>query len=447
MNELENARKEINRIDEEMAKLFEERMKVCETIAAYKKERGLSVHDDAREAALIERNRQYIGDTKIETYYVPFLKNMIALSCAYQTRLMNGLKTAYRSFADAYRMVETGEAGGTMIIPVHSDMRDYEIRFGTGILGQIGGLLNLDRKALIVTDSGVPKQYAEAVTAACAQPVLVSVPAGEASKSIDMLQTLLREMHRAGFTREDCVVAVGGGVVGDLSGFAASCYMRGVDFYNVPTTLLAQVDSSIGGKTAVNFEGMKNIVGAFYQPMRVVIDTEVLETLSERLLHEGLAEAVKMAAACDAELFEKIERSSNLHDDLPEIISRAIMIKKNVVEQDPTEKGLRRVLNFGHTVGHAAESLSGKLLHGECVAIGMLPMSGGSARERIKALLKKYDLPTELPGLPEELLPYILHDKKKTADGITAVVVDEIGSFRFENMTPEMIQHRMEEVR
>lgn len=334
-----------------------------------------------------------------------------------------------------------------MIIPVRSDTRDYEIHLGAGMLGQVGTLLNLDRKALIVTDSGVPKQYSETVAAACTQPFPVCIPAGEASKSMETLQTLLREMHRAGFTRGDCVVAVGGGVVGDLSGFAASCYMRGVDFYNIPTTLLSQVDSSIGGKTAVNFEGVKNIIGAFYQPARVVIDTDVLETLQTRLLHEGLAEAIKMAATCDKELFEKIERSADLRTDLPEIISRALTIKKNVVEQDPTEKGLRRVLNFGHTVGHAAESLSGEMLHGECVAIGMLPMSGGSARERIAALLKKYDLPTALPGTPEELLPYILHDKKKTLGGIAAVVVEEIGSFRFETMPPETILHRMEEVR
>ncbi len=247
------------------------------------------------------------------------------------------------------------------------------------------------------------------------------------------------------FTRVDCVVAVGGGVVGDLSGFAASCYMRGVDFYNVPTTLLSQVDSSIGGKTAIDFGGVKNIVGAFYQPKKVIIDPEVLETLSRRQLMAGLAEAIKMAATNDAELFELIENSADLTADLPQIIYRALMIKKNVVEQDPRETGLRKVLNFGHTIGHAVESFNaGKLLHGECVALGMIPMSGDNAAARIKSVLEKYGLPSKIGQSAEELMPFLKHDKKMASDGIAAVIVDEIGSFRLCRMSADEILSRLE---
>ena len=240
------------------------------------------------------------------------------------------------------------------------------------------------------------------------------------------------------FTRKDCVVAVGGGVVGDLSGFAASCYMRGIDFYNVPTTLLSQIDSSVGGKTAVDLDGVKNAIGTFYQPKKVIIDPNVLETLDERQLRAGLAEAIKMAATCDGELFGILEKSDSLATDLPTIIERALLIKKNVVEKDPDEKGLRKVLNFGHTIGHAIESASeGRLLHGECVALGMLPMCGKQARERIENVLKKYGLPTETERTPEELLPFVKHDKKAAFGTVSTVFVPTIGQFEFKKATPE----------
>ena len=333
-----------------------------------------------------------------------------------------------------------------MLIPIRANTSGYDIILERGALGKVGELLELKRKALIVTDSGVPEKYSGAVASACAYPTLVRIPQGEVSKSMKELERLLSEMLRAGFTRGDCVVAVGGGVVGDLSGFSASCYMRGIDFYNIPTTLLSQVDSSIGGKTAVDLDGVKNAVGAFYQPKRVVIDPETLATLDERQLHAGLAEAIKMAATSDEELFSIIENSEDLQADLPEIIRRALLIKKSVVEEDPTEKGLRRVLNFGHTIGHGVESLGkGSLLHGECVAVGMLPMSSPKVRARLREVLRKYRLPTETGFTPGELTPYILRDKKKNAERITAVLVDEIGAFRFEEMLPEEIVSRMEE--
>lgn len=334
-----------------------------------------------------------------------------------------------------------------MLIPVKTDTWDYDIVLEPGALSKVGELLNLNRRVIIVTDSGVPAQYAEVVAGQCKSARIVCIPQGEKSKCFDMLQMILREMLEAGCTRGDCVVAVGGGVVGDLSGFAASCYMRGVDFYNIPTTLLSQVDSSIGGKTAIDFDGVKNIVGAFYQPRRVIIDPDTLKTLSRRQLMAGLAEAIKMAATSDAELFALIEESADLSADLPEIIRRALMIKSSVVEQDVHETGLRKILNFGHTIGHAVESFNdARLLHGECVALGMIPMAQGSAAARIESVLKKYGLPTEIEQTPAELRPYLVHDKKMQANGIAAVTVPEIGSFELKSMTADEILSRLEAV-
>ena len=332
-----------------------------------------------------------------------------------------------------------------MIIPVNADNGCYDIVLERGSLKKAGQLLELDRRVLVVTDEGVPPEYAGCVASRCREAIVVTVPRGEGSKSFEQLERLLSAMLEASFTRGDCVVAVGGGVVGDLSGFAASCYMRGIDFYNIPTTLLAQVDSSVGGKTAVNFGGVKNIVGAFYQPKKVIIDPETLKTLERRQLMAGLAEAIKMAATSSAELFELIEKSEDLDADLPEIIRRSLCIKRDVVEQDPKENGLRRILNFGHTVGHAVEGFNkGKLLHGECVALGMPPMCSGEALGRVTKVLKKYGLPTQIEQSADELMPYLKHDKKMTANSVKVVLVDKIGQFRICDMKPEDILGSLE---
>ncbi len=325
-----------------------------------------------------------------------------------------------------------------MTLTVNLDSQSYKIVIERGVLLHVGQWLNLDRRVLIVTDSGVPASYGQTVADQCKEPVLVTLPQGEASKSFDQFRSLLSTMMRADFTRGDCVVAVGGGVMGDLAAFSASCYMRGIDFYNIPTTLLSQVDSSVGGKTAIDLDGVKNIIGSFFQPKAVMIDPDTLTTLDVRQLHAGLAESIKMACTCDADLFRMLETCDNLHKALPEIIHRSLCIKRDIVEQDPKEAGLRRVLNFGHTIGHAIESAAnGQLLHGECVALGMLPMCAPAVRERLLPVLKKYELPTDITGRGEALLPYILHDKKMKAGQVTVVWVDEIGSFRLQPMSPE----------
>ena len=334
-----------------------------------------------------------------------------------------------------------------MVISVSLGAQSYPILLEAGALARAGQHLSLARRVLVVTDSGVPQEYARTVACACRQARICTLPAGENSKNMDNYQRLLREMLALGMDRGDCVAAVGGGMAGDLAGFAAATYMRGVDFYNVPTTLLAQVDSSVGGKTAIDMDGVKNIVGAFHQPRAVLIDPDTLRTLPPRQISAGLAESVKMALTSDADLLDRIERSADLTAGLPEIIARSLTIKKNVVEQDPHEHGLRRVLNFGHTVGHAIESSAGgRLLHGECVALGMLPMCAPALRPRLIRVLRKCGLPTEIETTREALLPYLRHDKKGQGAAVTAVEVDEPGSFRFTTMMPEEILHRLEGV-
>lgn len=325
-----------------------------------------------------------------------------------------------------------------MIIPVRTVNGDYDIILQNGVLQRAGEFLNLNRKVLILTDDGVPECYAAALTEKCREPYVIRISHGENAKCVRNWEDILKTMMQSGFTRGDCLAAVGGGVMGDLGGFAAACYMRGIDFYNIPTTLLAQVDSSVGGKTAVDFYGMKNLVGCFYPPARVLIDPEILKTLNRRELAAGMAEVIKIAAACDAELFETLESGMTEQNDAVNVIRRALDIKKRIVEEDPYETGIRKVLNFGHTIGHAVESLEGgKLLHGECVALGMLAMSKGEAQKRIRCLLQKWELPIQYNRAGPELLPALVHDKKNAENGITAVEVNNIGSYRFRIMSPE----------
>ena len=310
----------------------------------------------------------------------------------------------------------------------------YDIVIEKGALSKAKEYMNLSRKVLIVTDSGVPTRYAQTVAQCCKEPYVVTIPEGESSKSFDCYKSLLTVLCRKEFTRTDCVVAVGGGVCGDLAGFCAASYMRGIDFYNIPTTVLSQVDSSIGGKTAIDFGGYKNIVGAFHQPRCVIIDNNVLETLSERRIADGLSEALKMAATCDRDLFELFEKSTKeeiFYSRIDDIILGSLKIKKDIVEKDEKENGLRKILNFGHTVAHALEScedFSG-YFHGECVAIGMLPMCKGEVRSRIKAQLEKMGLPTKPFGDREKVISAIAHDKKLSGNTLSAVYVPEIGKY------------------
>ncbi len=311
----------------------------------------------------------------------------------------------------------------------------YDIVVCRGALLKAKEHLNLDRRVLVVTDSGVPKQYAASLAAMCREGVICTVDEGEDSKSLETFGQLLQTMLDHSFSRKDCVVAVGGGVVGDLAGFAASAYMRGIDFYNIPTTLLSQIDSSIGGKTAINFGGVKNVVGAFFQPKKVLIDPDLLKTLPKRQISNGLAEAIKMALTSDEQLFD-LFCHGKIEESLDEIIIRSLKIKKSVVEQDEKETGLRKILNFGHTVGHGIESSEGmsELYHGECVALGMIPMCSDAIRPRLVEVLKKCDLYRELSYDWDKITEAAFHDKKADGDTVTVTLVDRIGSFQMKTM-------------
>ena len=317
---------------------------------------------------------------------------------------------------------------------IHMDLGpdSYDIFIERGILAKAGQYLNLNRRALVVTDTGVPEVYAKALAEQCRNSVICTVETGEGSKSLTVFGQLLQTMLEHNFSRKDCVVAVGGGVVGDLSGFASSAYMRGIDFYNIPTTLLSQIDSSIGGKTAINLGGVKNIVGAFYQPKMVLIDPDLLKTLPPRQIANGMAEAIKMSLTSDKELFELLE-TQDIESNLEEIILRSLNIKKAVVEQDEKEAGLRKILNFGHTVGHGIESTS-ELYHGEAVALGMLPMCSETLRPRVVEVLKKSNLYRKLQYDWDRITQAAFHDKKADGGSVTVTLVNEPGTFELKTM-------------
>ncbi len=335
-----------------------------------------------------------------------------------------------------------------MNIQVKTSLGGYEIVLKRTALKEVEKLLNLNRKVLIITDSGVPEEYAKSVAEKAKNPLIVTIEQGEQSKNFDTYKNLLEKAVEFGLTRSDCIVAVGGGVVGDISGFVASTFMRGIDFYNIPTTLLSQVDSSIGGKTAIDFMGYKNIVGAFWQPKKVVIDSDTLKTLPPRQISNGLAEAVKMSLTSDAELFEMFEQSDP-ETIIDTIIHRSLLIKKYVVEEDERETGLRKVLNFGHTIAHAIESETelSTYYHGECVAMGMLFMCSQKVRNRLLHVLEKLSLPTLSDFNTDKLLTAIKHDKKFSGDKVTVVFVEEVGKFQFKEMTINDIEKILNEVK
>lgn len=322
----------------------------------------------------------------------------------------------------------------------------YDIVVERGVLKRCGELLNLNRKVLILTDSGVPLAYAKMVQAQAKDGYIKVVAQGEGSKSLQTTEEILTQMLAEGFSRKDAVVSVGGGVVGDLGGFVASLYMRGIDFYNLPTTLLSQVDSSIGGKTAVNLAGIKNIIGAFYQPKKVLIDPETLDTLDKRQILSGLMEAVKMGATSSQKLLDLCD-SAAWRENVDEIIRQALMVKKYVVEQDEKESHLRKILNFGHTIGHGFESaMNGALYHGECVALGMLYMSDDALCERLRTLYRKVGfLAPDLPGIDmHKVREAITHDKKASADTCSVVYVKEPGNAVIDEWSMKEVLDRLE---
>jgi 3-dehydroquinate synthase len=326
-------------------------------------------------------------------------------------------------------------------VQVNLSERSYSIHIGSGNLHQVGlavAALGEFTHAVVITDANVEPLHAKGCAERLAETIddvdLLIVEAGESSKSVEMADRLWQEMLHLGADRKTLVIAAGGGVVGDLAGFIAATFARGLAFVQIPTTLLAQVDSSVGGKVGVNLPGAKNMVGAFWQPLGVVIDTEVLETLPLREYRSGLAEVVKYGVILDAEFFAYLEQQQEAlnrrqADVLRQVIARCCRLKADVVENDERETGgLRAVLNYGHTFGHAIEAETGYegILHGEAVSIGMLCASRLAHRlgridsqliQRQSDLLQAPGLPVEVPDLDREALLAAMRRDKKVAHG------------------------------
>jgi len=337
------------------------------------------------------------------------------------------------------------------VVRVPLGSRGYDIEIGPGLLTTLADELRemgLGHRYALVTDSTVHELIGQDVERTLRDSGIevesFVFQAGEQSKHMETVVELARGMVRAGFDRKSAVIALGGGVVGDVAGFLASLFMRGIPFVQVPTTLLAQVDSSVGGKTGVDLPEGKNLLGTFYQPSRVVADIATLVTLPRRELGNGLAEIVKYGMIRSPGLFSLLEERwwdvVNLDPELiADIVARSCAIKADVVAEDEREGGLRRILNFGHTIGHAVEAVSGySVAHGEAVAMGMVAVSHISVGrglmndqelERLKGLLRSLELPIAIPGSlsTSRIMEAMRHDKKSVAGRINFVLARSIG--------------------
>lgn len=330
----------------------------------------------------------------------------------------------------------------------------YEIFIGHGIMDRLGSIVkagnHVDR-CVIIADSSVNPLYGEMVREKLLQTALpvdiIEIPAGEASKSIDTVLDVVRKLISLNISRKSLLIALGGGVVGDVTGFIASIYMRSVPYVQVPTTLLAQVDSSVGGKTGVDLPEGKNLLGTFYQPTAVFIELSFLNTLADGDFKDGLAEIIKYGIIGDHEMFELLEQQRDAIENrqpplIKTLVERSCKIKARIVEKDEREGGLRRILNFGHTLGHALEAASDYTLsHGQAVATGMVAAAKISHKldhldevscGRIVQVVKQYGLPTRIPADstydPEKLLAFVATDKKAVAGQPHFVLVKKIGA-------------------
>lgn len=339
--------------------------------------------------------------------------------------------------------------------------KNYNIYIERGIINSIGKEISKiykGKKIIIITDENVDKYYGEKVTSILLdsdfQVHKVVVNAGEKSKSIEVLIQVYGELLKYGITRSDMIITLGGGVVGDLGGFVASTLLRGIPFIQVPTSLLAQIDSSIGGKVAVDLPQGKNLVGSFYHPEAVFIDPDLLSTLEKRFLYDGMGEVIKYGCIRDKDLFNRlieIKNEDELFENIEEIIYSCCSIKKVVVENDEKDTGERMILNFGHTIGHAIEKCYNfeKYTHGEAVAVGMHTITKYSEREglteagtseKLKEILIKYNLPYEMPSVnKKDIEDSISLDKKSKGDTLNIILLNEIGKCFIEKINRDEI--------
>lgn len=302
----------------------------------------------------------------------------------------------------------------------------------------------------IVTDSNVAPLYLQQLCGEFPLAITTSViPAGEEHKTLETVSQLYADFNAAQLTRTDLIIALGGGVVGDITGFATATYLRGVHICQIPTTLLAQVDSSVGGKCGVDLPQGKNLIGAFYQPELVIIDTDILSSLRDRIFNDGMAEVIKYGCISNPTILDMIA-APDFRANMEQIVYECVRIKRDVVQQDERDTGLRMILNFGHTIGHAAEKVGHftELSHGQAVAIGMvqaaklgeaLGVSDGSLTETIVSACKAHALPTELCYAAEDIFAALQNDKKRTADSINFVLVHPLGTARIHQLPLEQL--------
>ena len=321
----------------------------------------------------------------------------------------------------------------------------YDILIEKGIIADCGKYIKSVKnckKVCLISDTNVHPIYGGTVTKSLEdegyEVCTYIYPAGESSKTTDTVIKMVEFMSQNELTRGDLVVALGGGVCGDMAGFAAAIYLRGIDFVQIPTSLLAQVDSSVGGKTAVDLPTGKNLCGAFHQPILVLIDSNTLDTLTPHFFADGMAEAIKMGCIKSASLFERIE-NENAREIIDDVIFECVSLKAGVVERDEKEHGERALLNFGHTAGHAIEKLHGftTISHGEAVGIGMVLVSKAGednslteygTAQRIADVLKKYNLPTADTNTLSDIITAMNADKKRTSNSIKFVFISKIGN-------------------
>ena len=333
-------------------------------------------------------------------------------------------------------------------ITVELGEKTYNIEIAAGLLDQIGAkarVLSQAVKAAIISDSNVDPLYGERLERSLAasefEVTRIVFAAGEQSKNLTVLGQVYDELARAGLTRSDLILTLGGGVPGDLGGFAAATFLRGIDFIQVPTSLLAQIDSSVGGKVAIDLPSGKNLAGSFYQPKAVFIDPDLLKTLPLRFLHDGLAEAIKYGCIRDAGLFAQIaavKSDQELLEQADSIIETCCNIKARIVEKDEFDTGERMLLNFGHTIGHAIEKCCGftTYTHGAGVGLGMVQMTrqteklgltAAGTAEELSRVLKKFALPVSAVFDAQEILQAMALDKKKSGKKINLVIIEKIG--------------------
>ncbi|MBR3970394.1 MAG: 3-dehydroquinate synthase [Ruminococcus sp.] len=326
----------------------------------------------------------------------------------------------------------------------------YDVHIERGALSESGKLISAvlnSKKAVVITDDTVDKLYSSVLLNSLEKSGISAdvfvFPHGEQSKNLQTLGQIFDFLCEKGLTRSDFLIALGGGVVGDITGFAAASYLRGIEFVQIPTTLLAQVDSSVGGKTAIDIKGGKNLVGAFKQPALVICDSDILRTLPEAELACGMAEVIKCGMIRDKSLFELCESHniSNIHEITDEIVYTCVDIKRQVVENDEFDRGERFTLNFGHTLGHAIEGWHNytNYTHGMGVATGMCLITrrfcSNDIAERLEKCVEAYKLPVSTDIPMSELLPFCSKDKKCESDSISYIVCPEIGSVEIRRVT------------